>query len=112
MIIKEKIKHVDKSWGEEIWFVNDKYYCLKALAFDPEESTTMHHHPRKRETLVCWAGYGTIETSGGTYTLVPGSRPKTIEPGTWHRIRAITDMVLLEVSTTHSDDDVERLKDV
>jgi len=112
MLIKEKIKYITKSWGEEVWYVNDEYYCYKELIFNPYSSTSMHLHPKKRETLTCKQGEGVIETTGKEQLLVVGVSPITVEPGTWHRIKSNKGMIIIEVSTTHSDDDVERLKDV
>ena len=106
---KEQLKTVEKVWGEEIWLVNSDKYCGKYLLFDAGAQSSYHYHPVKEETFVTMEGLGTLIIEGKSYRLAPFARPKTILPGEKHMVKAITDLILIEISTPHSDDDVVRL---
>ncbi len=110
-MIKEKIKTVEKVWGEEIWLVNNESYCGKLLVFDEGATSSYHYHPKKKETFYCLEGYGDLKINGKTELLAPFTRPKTIEPSDRHSVYARTPLVLIEISTTHDDNDVIRLSE-
>ena len=105
---KESIVEVEKTWGEEIIFINRDEYCAKLLLLDKNAESSYHKHKIKMETFWCIEGYAVLTIEGKEYTLAPFARPKTIEPGEKHKFRGITEAVILEVSTTHSDADVIR----
>ena len=106
---KESIKEVEKTWGLEIWLVNCPEYCGKLLVVDRGAESSYHYHPLKQETFYAIEGYAVLTIEGKEYMLAPFTRPKTIERGEKHSFKATTEAVILEVSTTHSDDDVVRL---
>jgi len=106
---KEDFKVVEKVWGEEIVLVNCKEYCGKLLVIDKEAESSYHYHKNKQETFYAIEGYVTLIVEGKEYMLAPFTRPKTIEVGEKHRIKAITQAVVLEVSMEHRDNDVVRL---
>lgn len=108
-MIKEPLITVDKVWGEEIWLVNRKEYCSKLLVLDKEAQSSYHYHKKKQETFYCIEGYAVLTVEGKEYMLAPFTRPKTILPNERHMFRGITETVVLEVSTTHDENDVFRL---
>ena len=111
LVIKETFKYVDKIWGEEIWLVNSDKYCSKLLLVNRDAISSYHCHKNKTETFYTLEGYGLLVVEGKTYTLAPFTRPKTIEPNEKHSFKGLTNMILLEMSTPHSDEDVIRFKE-
>ena len=105
----EQIEIVDKVWGKEIVIVNNGLFCGKFLCYDEDAESSLHFHSKKTETFYGINGSVDLEIEGKIYSLNQFARPKTILPGEKHRIMAITEATILEVSTVHSDDDVTRL---
>ena len=108
-------KHVDKPWGWElIWAVTD-VYAGKILFVKAGESLSLQFHNEKDESWyvlegrahveLCRAGEGILEEE----VVVPGAAFR-FPPGTVHRVTALEDTKILEVSTAHLDD-VVRLED-
>ena len=107
-MIKENFKYVEKVWGEEVWLVNNEKYCCKILLVNQDAISSYHAHPKKQETFFTLEGYGVLVVENKQEILAPFTRPKTIEAGEKHSYKALTPLILLEVSTRHSDDDVVR----
>jgi len=109
-LIKEPLITVDKVWGEEIILVNNDKYCGKFLLVDRDAEASYHYHKTKQETFYCLEGYGVLTVEGKEYVMTPTTRPKTIMPNEKHKFRGITELILLEISMPHSEDDVVRLE--
>jgi mannose-6-phosphate isomerase-like protein (cupin superfamily) len=110
------LKHVSKVFGAEDWYVNNELYCLKRLYITPGFRCSWHRHLVKDETFLVESGQGfiaweTVDDLGKPVSnqafAYPGITVR-IPPGTWHYFGSESGMVLLEVSTHHEDDDVER----
>jgi mannose-6-phosphate isomerase len=105
---------VEKPWGYEIrWAVTDRYLG-KVLHVNKGEALSLQYHERKDECQYVVAGCVDIETGGPegaltTYRMRAGDTLH-ITPGTRHRITAIEDTDIFEVSTPEADD-VVRLAD-
>ena len=99
-----------KVWGAELWLVNEKEYCCKFLEFKKGASGSLHYHPIKKETFKVLNGKCMLEVGDKTYKLSVISKPITINPGTPHRVKALKDTMILEVSTHHDDNDVVRIE--
>ena len=108
-MIKENMTEVEKKWGHEVWIVNNEYYCAKLLHLCRGATSSLHYHPKKRETFYMIEGIAVLVVENKSYLLSPYSRPKTIECQDKHSFRGVTDCIILEVSTSHSDEDVVRL---
>ena len=117
-------KIVEKPWGREVWFADQKNYAGKILEVKTGKRLSLQYHERKTETLYLMSGkvrltYRTL-SSGESHTSVKlGSEHEFIwEPGysvhipvhTIHRFEAIEDSILLESSTPDLTD-VVRLQD-
>jgi mannose-6-phosphate isomerase len=105
---------VEKPWGYEIrWAVTDRYLG-KILHVKQGEALSLQYHERKDEWLLVVRG--TVDTEIG----VDDGELKTVrmregdtvhlEPGTRHRLTAVEDTDIYEVSTPEMDD-VVRLED-
>jgi mannose-6-phosphate isomerase-like protein (cupin superfamily) len=105
----------EKPWGWELlWACSDRY-AGKLLFVEAGHRLSLQFHKRKHESWYVQSGRAELEMAHpGEATphreiVGPGAAFR-IEPGTVHRIRAIEDTLVLEVSTPDLDD-VVRLED-
>ena len=108
-------RRVEKPWGHElIWAVTD-HYVGKVLFVAAGHSLSLQFHREKDESWYVQSGRAKVELGEvGEAVLVEevvtaGSAFR-FEPGTVHRVTALEDTTILEVSTPHLDD-VVRLED-
>jgi mannose-6-phosphate isomerase-like protein (cupin superfamily) len=109
------VRRVDKPWGYElIWALTD-VYCGKVLFVRAGHALSLQFHREKDESWLVQSGRAKLELGdAGESVLVeevigPGAAFR-YTPGTVHRVTAIEDTTILEVSTPHLDD-VVRLED-
>ncbi len=105
---------IDKPWGYELhWAVTDRYVG-KILHVNRGEALSLQYHDRKDEYLYLLAGAIDIELGGpdGALTTHRMREGDTLHimPGTRHRMTAVEDTDIVEVSTPEIDD-VVRLED-
>lgn len=105
---------VDKPWGYELrWAVTDRYLG-KILHVNRGEALSLQYHERKDEYQYVLHGVVEMELGGpdGVLTKHRMNAGDTlhIAPGTRHRIVAIEDTDIIEVSTPEIED-VVRLED-
>lgn len=108
------IKKVPKPWGHEIWWAQTDNYVGKILHVKKGQALSYQYHEVKDETIYLYSGEIAlqIEEVGKEkeeITLSPGESVR-IKPLTKHRMIAIEDCNLLEVSTPEVED-VVRLED-
>jgi len=105
---------VDKPWGYELrWAITDRY-AGKILHVNKGEALSLQYHERKDEFQYVMRGAVDIEVGGAdglltTRRMHPGDTLH-ITPGTRHRLTAVEDTDIFEVSTPEIDD-VVRLQD-
>ncbi len=111
---KQPARFVEKPWGHEEIFAETERYVGKLLVVKAGESLSLQYHEVKEETLRIFEGsisfftgpdIDNIERSD----LGPGD-VFHIPPGCVHRMEALTDCTMLEVSTPELDD-VVRIND-
>ncbi len=107
-------EHVAKPWGHETIWARTERYVGKVLHVRRGESLSLQYHRVKEETIRILTGALDLEVgdeSGArrTVRLGPGDGWH-IPPGLRHRMTAIEDTDILEVSTPELDD-VVRLED-
>ncbi len=105
---------VDKPWGYEIrWAVTGRYLG-KIIHVKKGEALSLQYHERKDEWLLVSEGAVDIEIGGleGTLEKVRMREGDSVHlpPRTRHRITAVEDADIFEVSTPEIDD-VVRLED-
>lgn len=103
------LRVVEKPWGREIWWAVTDHYLGKRLEVRAGASLSLQFHRWKVETLYLHAGRIRLHL-GGRAGELPVGAAVTILPGTIHRVEALHDSVLFEVSTPHPED-VVRLED-
>ena len=108
-------RRVEKPWGWELIWAETGGYVGKILFVAAGHSLSLQYHERKEESWYVQAGRAKLElgSSGDAvlneHAIGPGEAFH-YQPGTVHRVTALEDTTILEVSTPHLDD-VVRLDD-
>ena len=107
-------RRVEKPWGWELIWAETESYVGKLLFVRAGQSLSLQYHEVKDEAWLVQEGRASLELGevGGaleTIEIASGDafryRPRTV-----HRVTAIEDLLVIEVSTPHLDD-VVRLED-
>jgi quercetin dioxygenase-like cupin family protein len=100
---------VDKPWGYELrWAITDRYLG-KILHVNRGEALSLQYHERKDECILLSSGVLDLELDGQVHRLQPGDAAH-ITPGVRHRMTAVEDCDIFEVSTPEIED-VVRVED-
>jgi len=102
-------KVVPKPWGREVWYAHEERYAGKILEVNRGHALSLQKHEVKQETLYLLSGRLRFHFNGVDEEMGAG-QCVTVRPGDVHRMEALDDCVLLEVSTPELDD-VVRLED-
>ena len=104
---------MDKPWGHELHWAKTDRYVGKIIHVDAGHALSLQYHNLKDETILLWSGHLQFEIRHGghaeTFEMKPGDRVH-VSPKTVHRMTAIEDCEIIEVSTPELDD-VVRLED-
>lgn len=108
-------RKVEKPWGYELVWALSEAYAGKILAVSAGQSLSLQFHREKDESWYVLEGRVELElAAAGEKTtsteVVTSGAAFRIKPGTVHRIRALEDTRIIEVSTPQLDD-VVRLED-
>jgi mannose-6-phosphate isomerase len=108
-------RRVDKPWGYELIWAETQQYVGKVLFVKAGESLSLQFHNVKDESWLVQSGRAKLELgSAGNAVLkeevIGGGATFRFRPGTVHRVTALEDTTIVEVSTPHLDD-VVRLED-
>jgi mannose-6-phosphate isomerase-like protein (cupin superfamily) len=109
------VRRVDKPWGYElIWALTDTY-CGKVLFVKAGHALSLQFHREKEESWLVQSGRAKLELGDAGQAalaeeVVGPGYAFHYRPGTVHRVTAIEDTTILEVSTPQLDD-VVRLED-
>ena len=109
------VRRVEKPWGYElIWALTDTY-CGKVLFVKAGHALSLQFHREKDESWLVQSGRAKLELGEAgqgalAEEIVGPGYAFHYRPGTVHRVTALEDTTILEVSTPHLDD-VVRLED-
>lgn len=108
------MKIVEKPWGRELWIAHTEKYALKIIEVKKGTRSSLQYHVKKHEHIYVDAGTLQVEWENEhgamqTLRLGPGDIVEN-KPGRKHRVTAIEDTRLIEVSTPELDD-VVRVED-
>ena len=108
-------RRVEKPWGWELIWAHADAYVGKVLFVRAGESLSLQFHREKDESWYVQSGRARLELGeAGQEALdeevVTAGACFRFKPGTVHRVTALEDATILEVSTPHLDD-VVRLED-
>ena len=108
------MKIVEKPWGREIWIAHTDKYALKIIEFKKGNRSSLQYHVTKHEHIFVDDGVLEMEwenEEGRMETLILKSGDVVENrPGRKHRVKAVEDVRLIEVSTPELDD-VVRVED-
>ena len=109
-----EITRVEKPWGYELHWAKTDRYVGKLIHVNAGHALSLQFHNRKDETIYLHSGRLLFEIGEDATKLLrremhPGDRVH-ITPKTVHRMTAIEDSDIFEVSTPELDD-VVRLED-
>ena len=109
----ETLKRVEKPWGYELWWAQTDRYVGKVIHINKGHALSLQYHNRKDETIFVWAGKILFERQEDgqlvSREMVKGDSVHVVPP-TVHRMTALEDSDVFEVSTADTDD-VVRLED-
>ncbi|MEK7602519.1 MAG: cupin domain-containing protein [Patescibacteria group bacterium] len=103
-----------KGWGAEVWLINNEKYCGKLLKFNAGATFSDHYHIEKEETWYVLEGefelrhYDLTNADRFVTKLNPGDVAH-IPPSTPHQLIALTEGTIIEISTTHDENDSYRI---
>jgi mannose-6-phosphate isomerase-like protein (cupin superfamily) len=108
-------RRVEKPWGWELVWAEAEDYVGKLLFVRAGQALSLQYHEVKDESWLVREGRATLELGevGGaleTIEIEAGDAFRS-RPGTVHRVTALEDTLILEVSTPHLDD-VVRIEDL
>jgi mannose-6-phosphate isomerase len=109
------VRKVEKPWGYELIWAHTDVYVGKVLFVKAGHSLSLQFHREKDEAWFVQSGRAKLELGEvgdsvlNEEVIGPGSAFHYV-PGTVHRVTALDDTTIVEVSTPHLDD-VVRLED-
>jgi len=111
--VRAGVLRVDKPWGYELVWAKTDRYVGKIIHVNAGHALSLQYHRVKTETVYLMSGRVVYEIQEGEelrqLDLNPGDRLH-IPAGTVHRVTAVEDADIFEVSTPELDD-VVRLED-
>lgn len=99
---------VNKCWGKEYLLDVTKNYAMKKLFVEAGKNLSLQYHVHKSETWHIVDGSGIARVDGKEFRVNIGDTIR-IPAGTIHQVKAITNLVIIESSTTELDD-IVRIK--
>jgi mannose-6-phosphate isomerase len=112
--VKVEPRRVDKPWGWELVWAETERYAGKLLFVRAGEALSLQLHEVKDESWLVREGRARLELGADPDELeeleIAAGDAFHLRPGTLHRLTAIEDTLVIEVSTPHLDD-VIRLGD-
>jgi len=110
------VTKVEKPWGHELIWALSETYCGKVLFVRAGAALSLQFHNVKDESWLVQSGRARLELGEAGQQVLheevvgPGAAFR-YQPGTVHRVTALEDTTILEVSTPHLDD-IVRLEDL
>ena len=108
------MKIINKPWGKEEWLELNEKYCYKRIYINKGYKTSYQYHNFKRETNYLIQGTAEVwlENDEGVVEkkIMKAGEFFNVTPPKKHRVIALTDIILQEVSTPEVDD-VIRIED-
>ena len=107
-------RRVDKPWGWELIWAETETYVGKLLFVRAGHALSLQYHREKDESWLVREGRAALELGEVGHALetveIAAGDAFRYRPGTVHRVTALEDTLIVEVSTPHLDD-VVRLED-
>ncbi|MBS7653814.1 MAG: cupin domain-containing protein [Candidatus Bathyarchaeia archaeon] len=111
----ENLIKIKKPWGYEICFANTDKYAGKIIFFKKGHVSSLHYHRFKHETIYLDSGLMKLTLEDENHNLktrkFQAGDVAVIPPGRKHRVEALQNSRIIEVSTPELDD-VVRVDDL
>lgn len=109
------VRRVEKPWGYELIWALTGVYCGKVLFVKSGHSLSLQFHREKDEAWLVQSGRAKLELGDAGESVlheevIAAGSAFHFAPGTVHRVTALEDTTIVEVSTPQLDD-VVRLED-
>jgi mannose-6-phosphate isomerase-like protein (cupin superfamily) len=107
------MNRVEKPWGYELHWAKTDKYVGKLIHVNAGHALSLQYHNQKDETIFLWSGRMLFEIKEGDELVKREMKPGEavhVTPKTVHRMTAIEDCDIFEVSTPELHD-VVRLED-
>jgi mannose-6-phosphate isomerase len=111
--VPEQVTKVEKPWGYELHWAKTERYVGKIIHIDAGHALSLQYHNQKDETIYLASGQMLFEIQEGGQLVKREMKPGDavhVTPKTVHRMTAISDCDVFEVSTPELHD-VVRLED-
>jgi quercetin dioxygenase-like cupin family protein len=108
-----EIARIEKPWGYELHWAKTDRYVGKLIHVSKGHALSLQYHNLKDETIYLWSGKLLFEIEEGGTLVAREMRPGEavhVTPKTVHRMTAIEESDIFEVSTPELQD-VVRLED-
>jgi mannose-6-phosphate isomerase len=108
-------QRIEKPWGWELLWARSEVYVGKLLFVRAGQALSLQFHNEKDESWYVYEGRAQLEmglpgdATPSSEVVGPGAAFR-IRPGTVHRVHALEDTLILEVSTPQLED-IVRLED-
>ena len=104
-----------KGWGDELWITNNEKYCGKILRLNKGAAFSMHYHIQKEETWCVTRGklkleYFDLEKAEKLERQLEEGDVVHLKPCIPHKLTALEDSSVFEVSTQHFNEDSYRVE--
>ena len=109
----EQVTKIDKPWGYELHWAKTERYVGKVIHINAGHALSLQYHNLKDETIYLASGRMLFEIKEGDELVKREMQPGQavhVTPKTVHRMTAVTDCDVYEVSTPELHD-VVRLED-
>lgn len=105
----------EKKWGRELWIHNSEKYCGKILEINKNWYFSMHFHLLKEETWYVLSGvlqmeFFDLNNAQKKQKILNCGDVIHLVPGVVHKLLAIEDSKIMEVSTQHFECDSYRVE--
>jgi mannose-6-phosphate isomerase len=111
--LTQHLHRVEKPWGYELWWARTDRYVGKLIHVNKGHALSLQYHNEKDETIFVWRGRILFESKDGEALIakeMEAGEAVRVTPLTVHRMTALEDTDIFEVSTPEVDD-VVRLED-
>lgn len=104
-----------KGWGKEIWICNNEKYCGKILHFNSGAKFSFHYHLIKQEHFFVLKGklnlkYKNLTNGEDRFLRLTVGDVIEIPIGAPHQLTALEESDIIEISTTHYENDSYRIE--
>ena len=102
------VETIKKPWGYELWFAHTDKYAGKIVFFKKGHKSSLQYHKLKHETIYLDNGLMNLTIEDEKHNLRTqefcAGESVVVAPGIKHRVEALEDSRIIEVSTPELDD--------